>query len=205
MLLAFSAVLGAVVFGLAGWLGRLLADTWYGDVEREAGGPLPPAPPGWIFVVVPACLGTVAGIRGVQPLQGAVLLVAVLSLTVCAATDARTATIPDLFTLGSLIVVLGISAASRDPMPLLGAAFAFVPFGAIALFSRGSGMGWGDVKLATLGGALVGLGGITVAVLLASLSAYGWAVVKGRARRPIAFGPYLAATIGAVLALGNPV
>jgi leader peptidase (prepilin peptidase)/N-methyltransferase len=129
----------------------------------------------------------------------------VLSLTVCAATDARTGTIPDLFTLGPLILVLGASAATRDWMPLLGAAFAFVPFAAIALFSRGSGMGWGDVKLAALGGALVGLGGITLAVLLASISAYFWAVAKGRARRPIAFGPYLAATIGAVLGLGNPV
>ena len=56
MLLAFSAAFAAVLFGVTGWLGRLLADSWYGDVEREAGGPQPLAAPGWIFVVFPACL-----------------------------------------------------------------------------------------------------------------------------------------------------
>jgi len=66
-------------------------------------------------------------------------------------------------------------------------------------------MGWGDVKLAALGGALVGMGGIALAVVLASAAAFAVGVTGGRARRPIAFGPYLAASIGASLALGTVV
>ncbi len=64
-------------------------------------------------------------------------------------------------------------------------------------------MGWGDVKLAAFGGALVGIGGITFAVTLAAAAAYFVFAVTGRARRPIAFGPYLAVAIGAFLLFGS--
>jgi prepilin signal peptidase PulO-like enzyme (type II secretory pathway) len=56
-----------------------------------------------------------------------------------------------------------------------------------------------------LGGALVGMGGIALAVVVASAAAFAVGVTGGRARRPIAFGPYLAASIGASLALGTVV
>lgn len=203
MLPAFFGAFGAALFGLAGWLGRLLADTWYGTLEREADGPPAGAIPVWVFVAAPACLGAIVGVRGAMPLQLAVAIVAVIALTVCAATDVRTGMIPDAFTLGPLVVVLAVAALEREWMPLFGAVFAFVPFAGIAAVSRGRGMGWGDVKLATLGGALVGMGGITLAVAMASLAACVVGVVGGRARRPIAFGPYLAASIGAALGLGN--
>jgi hypothetical protein len=77
--------------------------------------------------------------------------------------DARSGMIPNRFSLA----------------PLLSGLFAFVPFAGLALFTRGHGMGWGDVKLAALGRT------------------------AGRARQPIAFGPYLAASIGAALAVGS--
>jgi prepilin signal peptidase PulO-like enzyme (type II secretory pathway) len=205
MLPVLSGVLGALLFGVTGWFGRRIADSWYAGVERADDGPAPFALPQWAFVAVPAAIGMALGVRGMQPLQGGVLLVAVLSLAVCAATDARTGLIPDLFTLGPLSAVLLASAVLRDWAPLAGAAFALVPFSAIAVLSRGRGMGWGDVKLAVLGGALVGLGGITLAVAVASLAAYLAALFSGRLRRPIAFGPYLAASIGAALGFGTAV
>jgi prepilin signal peptidase PulO-like enzyme (type II secretory pathway) len=111
--------------------------------------------------------------------------------------------IPDLFSLGALAVVVAASAFAHDWTPLLGALFVFVPFAAMAWLSKGRGMGWGDVKLAALGGALVGMFGITLAVVLASVAAYVVGRTGGRARRPIAFGPYLAASIGAALAVGT--
>jgi prepilin signal peptidase PulO-like enzyme (type II secretory pathway) len=203
MMLALSATFGAVFFGAAGRLGWLLSESWYGTIEREADGPPPLRIPSWLFVAVAACVGTSVGIHGASTLQAAVLIVAVLSLTVCAATDARTGMIPDLFTLGPLIVVLALSALRHEWAPLAGAVFALVPFAAIAALSRGRGMGWGDVKLAAFGGALVGMGGITLAVAIASLAVIVSGVLNRRARTPIAFGPYLAVSIGTALGLGS--
>ena len=71
--------------------------------------------------------------------------------------------------------------------------------------SRGRGMGWGDAKLAALGGALLGAREAALAFMLAAVAA---AVIARRAAcardiapRPIAFGPYLAAAIVAMLPL----
>jgi prepilin signal peptidase PulO-like enzyme (type II secretory pathway) len=171
MLPALGGAFGAGLFGLAGWLGWVLATAWYGTLERETDGPPAGAIPAWAFVAVPACLGAIVGVRGAPPLQVALLIVAVIALTVCTATDVRTGMIPDAFTLGPLIVVLAVALLERAWMPLFGALFAFVPFAIIAAVSRGRGMGWGDVKLAAFGGALVGMGGITLAVAMASLAA----------------------------------
>jgi leader peptidase (prepilin peptidase)/N-methyltransferase len=203
LLMMLSGALGAALFGTAGWCGRMLAETRYASLEREADGPLPVALPAWLFVAVPAGLGTVVGLHGVQPVTLALLVIAVLSLTVCAATDLRSGLLPDLFTIGPLVVVVAVSAQQGDWLPLAGAVFALLPFAAIAAISRGRGMGWGDVKLAALGGALVGIGGITLAVTLASAAAFLVFSVKGRTREPIAFGPYLAVSIGALMALGS--
>jgi prepilin signal peptidase PulO-like enzyme (type II secretory pathway) len=203
MLLILSGVFGAALFGTAGWFGRVLSETCYGALERAVDGPLPLALPAWLFAALPAALGLVMGLQGVRALPLALLVVAVLSLSVCAATDLRTGLVPDLFTVGPLIVIVAVSAVGRDWLPLAGAAFALLPFAAIAALTHGRGMGWGDVKLAALGGALVGIGGITLAVVLASAAAYAVVAVTGQMRRPIAFGPYLAVSIGVLLGLGS--
>jgi prepilin signal peptidase PulO-like enzyme (type II secretory pathway) len=61
-------------------------------------------------------------------------------------------------------------------------------------------MGWGDVKLAALGGALLGAQDATLAFLVAGGAAYVVAHRGKRAGKPIAFGPYLAVSIVATLA-----
>lgn len=203
MLALISAIVAAALFAAAGLVGTLLSDALYGTLAPEADGPAAIVVPGWTFVAAAAGIGFFVGMHGASPAHVAVLLIAVLSLTACAATDFRAGLIPDLFSVGPLVVVLAISAVQHDWAPLLSATFAFVPFGLLALFSKGRGMGWGDVKLAALGGALVGVAGITLAVVLASLSAYVVGRSTGRARQPIAFGPYLAASIGAALAVGS--
>jgi prepilin signal peptidase PulO-like enzyme (type II secretory pathway) len=134
----------------------------------------------------------------------AILVFAAGVLAVCAATDLRCGVIPDAFTLPPLLAVLLVSAVERDPSAICGAAIVAVPFAAIAAFTRGRGMGWGDVKLAALGGALAGMAGITLAVGAAAIVAAIVGVAGGRARQPIAFGPYLAAAIAATFALGTP-
>jgi prepilin signal peptidase PulO-like enzyme (type II secretory pathway) len=62
-------------------------------------------------------------------------------------------------------------------------------------------MGWGDVKLAALGGALLGMRGAVPAFIVAAIAVYAVARVSGGVRRPIAFGPYLAASIAAALSI----
>jgi leader peptidase (prepilin peptidase) / N-methyltransferase len=92
------------------------------------------------------------------------------------------------------------------PSPFLaigGAAFGFGLFLLIALISRG-GMGWGDVKMAALMGAMLGfpriLVGIFLAIVMGGLVAIALVVtrIKGR-KQSVPFGPFLA--LGTFLAL----
>jgi leader peptidase (prepilin peptidase)/N-methyltransferase len=204
LLLVVSCAFGALLFGAAGWLGTLLADAFYGAIVRESDGPPARAVPVSVFVAAPACIGAVVALQDAPPARMALLVMAVLALSAGAATDMRAGIIPDLFTLGPLVITLAVAVLQRDGGPLWGMLLAFVPFALLAVFSRGRGMGWGDVKLAALGGALIGMAGITLAVALASVAAYVASLVNRRPRQPIAFGPYLAAAIVAAFALGTP-
>jgi prepilin signal peptidase PulO-like enzyme (type II secretory pathway) len=60
-------------------------------------------------------------------------------------------------------------------------------------------MGWGDVKLATLGGADLGLEASLVAFSLSCLAAAMYAYARGQKDVPIAFAPYLVAAIAIAL------
>lgn len=203
MLEVIAALITGALFALTGWLGVLLSESLYGKLTPETNGPAAIVVPAWAFIAVAGALGVLVGIHDEPPVRTGLLLVAVLALTVCAATDCRAGMIPDLFSLAPLLLVLAVSGLEHDWAPAFGAAFAFVPFAVLALISQGHGMGWGDVKLATLGGALVGMVGITLAVTLASLVAYAVGRTRGRGSEPIAFGPYLAVSIGAALAAGS--
>jgi prepilin signal peptidase PulO-like enzyme (type II secretory pathway) len=203
LLALVSGVVGALLFGTMGGLGRVVAGLWYGSIEPAADGPAAGTVPAWTFVALPACVGAIVGDRGVPLPHLVMLLPAMLALSVCAATDLRAGMLPDLFTLGPLVVLLAFAAFERVWSPLAGAAFVAAPLAIIATMTRGRGMGWGDVKLAAFGGALVGIGGVTLAVALAAIAAASVAAVTGRLRRPIAFGPYLAASIAVVLGFGD--
>jgi prepilin signal peptidase PulO-like enzyme (type II secretory pathway) len=110
--------------------------------------------------------------------------------------------VPDLFTLVPLAALLLFAFAQREWMTIASAAIIFAPFAAVAFFSRGVGMGWGDAKLVALTGAVLGapLALITLAVACLA-AAIGHRI--GRARHaPIAFAPYIAAATGIALPLG---
>lgn len=77
-------------------------------------------------------------------------------------------------------------------------------FWLLIVFTRGKGMGWGDVKLAVFIGLVLGFPGSVIGVLLSFLlgSVYGIAMILlGRKRfgQTIPFGPFLA--LGSALAL----
>jgi prepilin signal peptidase PulO-like enzyme (type II secretory pathway) len=202
-LLLVAGIAGALMFGVLGRLGAIVADTYVSAADADEHGPPAVAIPGWAYVAVSAGIGFLVGIHGIDPLRAAVLIGAVFALNVCAASDARTGILPDAFTVGPLVAVLAVSAFDREWTSLAGATFVVVPFAVLAAFSRGRGMGWGDVKLAALGGALVGMAGIVPAVGAAALAACLVQWAYARPHRPIAFGPYLAGAIGLSLGFGT--
>ena len=60
-------------------------------------------------------------------------------------------------------------------------------------------MGWGDVKLAALGGVALGWQPMIPFFAIACLVAAAIALFRRRKNEPIAFAPYLAGAIGVAL------
>jgi prepilin signal peptidase PulO-like enzyme (type II secretory pathway) len=201
MIAALTIVLAAVLFGAAGWGGTLVAELLCAGRAPFEDGPAPVAFARWPFALAGAGIGLALAAQGASPARLALLVFVLLALAGCCAADLSCGLLPDPLTLVPLAVVAGAGAVTHDWAPLISAALVGIPFALAAAFSRGRGMGWGDVKLTALGGALLGAREAAFAFMLAALAA---AVIARRttgARRPIAFGPYLAAAIVAMLPL----
>jgi prepilin signal peptidase PulO-like enzyme (type II secretory pathway) len=198
---ALTVVLAAALFGAAGWGGTLVAELLCAGRRPFADGPAPVAFARWPFALAGAAIGLALSAQGEPPARLALLVFVMLALAGCCAADLACGLLPDPLTLVPLAVVAAAGVAAHDWAPLLSAAVVFVPFAIAASVSRGRGMGWGDAKLAALGGALLGAREAAFAFMLAAIVA---AIIARRttgARRPIAFGPYLAAAIVAMLPL----
>ena len=201
MIAALTIALAALLFATAAWGGTLVAAALCADRVPYDDGPAPVAFARWPFALAGACIGVALAAHGESPARLALLAFVMLALAGCCAADLSCGLLPDPLTLIPLAVVLGAGAIAHDWAPLLSATFVFVPFALAATLSHGRGMGWGDAKLAALGGALLGAREAAFAFMLAAIAA---AVIARRttgARRPIAFGPYLAAAIVAMLPL----
>jgi prepilin signal peptidase PulO-like enzyme (type II secretory pathway) len=190
-----------VVSGAASYLGALVAEHLAKHIVPFEDGPRLGTPPVTMLVGCSGLLGAVTAWHGIG-LEGAIIMsVLVWALTACWCCDVRTGIIPDYFTLGPLALVIGTSLFMHQYRPLTAAALVFVPFAITALISRGRGMGWGDVKLATLGGAVLMLPLSFFAFAVACLAAVIVAAIRGRSGEPIAFAPYLAGSIALALSL----
>lgn len=189
-----EAILGAVFFGLAAYVGILLAGTISATPFDD--GPIPAQPPLLGIAAGGALVGTLLAqhANGGEHMVLYAIVVCALSAIWC--TDVRYGIVPDAFTLVPLALLLGIGLLERDPWPFVSSALAFAPFAGMAIVSKGRGMGWGDAKLAALGGAV--LGGETALVAFAggALVAAIYAYARGRRKEVIAFAPYMAGAIG---------
>jgi prepilin signal peptidase PulO-like enzyme (type II secretory pathway) len=196
-----TTALAALLFGAAGWGGTLVAEALCADRTPYEDGPAPVAFARWPFALASACIGAALAAHGESPARLALLVFVMLALAGCCAADLTCGLLPDPLTLLPLAVVAGTGAIAHDWAPLLSAALVFAPFAIAAVMSRGRGMGWGDAKLAALGGALLGAREAAFAFMLAAIAAAVIGRRMGSMRRPIAFGPYLAAAIVAMLPL----
>lgn len=195
-----SALIGAMIFAAAATCGIVAAKAILPTLHRFDDAPpavdFPPA----ALIGGAAVIGAIMGLR-TPPMDllivTAIVVVGLVAVWYC---DARTGIIPDVFTLVPLGLVVGYGLLQQQWMVLASAAIMFIPFAILAFVSKGRGMGWGDAKLAALGGALLGVSTATVAFVLASLVAALVAWLKYRKRNaPIAMGPYLVAAMAAAL------
>jgi prepilin signal peptidase PulO-like enzyme (type II secretory pathway) len=183
--------LGALLFACAAIAGVLAAAAICSRVEGYADGPKSGVPPVVALVAGAALIGGIAGAHGAPARVGLVAIVAgaFVAAWYC---DVARGVVPDVFTLGPLAVIAIMAFAWHDPRMVVSSLIVTVPFSIAAYLSRGRGMGWGDVKLAAVAGALLGASNALLALALAAFAA----AVNAKFRRdsalqPLAFAPYL--------------
>jgi prepilin signal peptidase PulO-like enzyme (type II secretory pathway) len=189
-------LVASVLFGVVAYLGCILGKLACEKIVPFADGPKRGAVPVVGLIAGSIALGASIFYRGASP--GELFLAALIVLVLVAgwASDVACGIIPDVFTLLPLAVLLVVRVFLRQwDFPFAGV-LVFLPFALTASLSGGRGMGWGDVKLATLGGVLLGAPTALMSFIAASLVAVAVACARGKMREPIAFGPYLAAAIG---------
>jgi prepilin signal peptidase PulO-like enzyme (type II secretory pathway) len=197
-----ASFLGALFFAAAGYLGALLGSTFAERITPFADGPPQENAPVLILIIACGALGAI--ITPHAAAQSQLLLIALVCVALVAiwVTDARRGIVPDAFTLGPLAIMLTVALWQHQWWLFVSAVVPFVPFAIAALLSRGRGMGWGDVKLVALGGAILGAQLSVLAFALACLAAVGINYARGRKHGAIAFAPYLASAIGIAIPLG---
>jgi prepilin signal peptidase PulO-like enzyme (type II secretory pathway) len=203
MIVALTALLGAALYAAAGYGGVRAAEYLIPKLQPFEDGPEPREVNVLALVGGAALLGFIVGFK-LAPLPDlilyAILTGALVAIWYC---DVRTGIVPDLFTLVPLAVGALIALFRHEYWALLSAAVVGLPFAGAALLSRGRGMGWGDAKLAALGGLILGMLTGTFLFGLASLTAVIVSAVRNRAKPvPVAFAPYLVSAIAVGIALG---
>jgi prepilin signal peptidase PulO-like enzyme (type II secretory pathway) len=199
MQFVFDAFVG-VMFACAAFLATQLSEQVCKGIQPFDDGPEPGKPPTLWLIGGAAVVGGVLAARGGLALPHLVLGAILVSALVAAwHADVLTGIVPDYFTLIPIGLFLVVGVLTHDYGRIFPAAITAAPFAAAALISRGRGMGWGDVKLAALGGVALGWQPMIPFFAAACLVAAGIAVLRQRKHEPIAFAPYLAGAIGVAL------
>lgn len=185
-------LLGAVLFACAAIAGLAAAAAICARVQGYEDGPQPGTPPVVALVAGAALIG---GIAGAHAEIGRLGLVAIVTGAFVAAwyCDVVRGVIPDVFSLGPLAVMAILAFTWHDPRMIVSGLIVVIPFALAAYLSRGRGMGWGDVKLAAVAGALLGASNALLALALAAFAAFVSAKFRRdtAAMQPLAFAPYL--------------
>jgi prepilin signal peptidase PulO-like enzyme (type II secretory pathway) len=197
-----AIALAAVFFGCIAFIATQLSRALCAGVTPADDGPVPGKPPYAILVAAAVVIGGSLVALGATPVQIGVAAIVVFALVACWCSDTLCGLVPDVFTLAPLAVLLLFAVAQREWELVASAGIVFAPFAVAALFSRGYGMGWGDVKLVALAGAALGAPLAVFALAIACVAAVVGHKLARAARGPIAFAPYIAAATGIALPLG---
>jgi len=184
-------LLGAILFACAAIAGLTAAAAICARVTGYEDGPQPGTPPVVALVAGAALIGGIAGAHTDPARLG---LIAVVTAAFVAAwyCDVARGIVPDVFSVGPLLVMAGLAFVWHDPRMIVSSLIVVVPFAIFAYLSRGRGMGWGDVKLAAVAGALLGASNALLALALATFAAaVGAKFRRDTTNAPIAFAPYL--------------
>lgn len=199
-----SPIVGALFFAMTGYTAVLLAALLTRRIEPYADGPQPGAePPIWLLVLGCSLIGALVTAHASSGMQVAIAATACTALAGAWYSDAQCGIVPDLFTLVPLAIVLAVGAAEQQWSIFISASIPFVPFALAAVLSHGRGMGWADVKLAALAGALLGAQVALLALAAACIAAVVYARTRNASSKPIAFAPYIAAAIAAAIPLAG--
>ena len=194
--------MGALFFAVAAYLGIVLGSVFAERITAPPDGPEPHKVPVAVLIAVSAVLGAFVATQAKMPSQIMLIAIVYVALAAIWVTDARRGVVPDVFSLGPLVIILAVSLWKHEMGAFLAVAIPFVPFAAAALLSKGRGMGWGDVKLVALGGAVLGFPISIFACIGACLTAALVSYARGRKRGIIAFAPYLATAIAIAIPIG---
>ena len=195
-------IFGALFFAAAAYLGVVLGNAFAERITAPPDGPAPHGVPLPALLAAAAVIGAVVTMYAPAPSQILMTAIVCVALSAIWVTDAKRGIVPDIFTLGPLAIVLAVGVWQHEWRFFAAAAIPFVPFAFAAALSKGRGMGWGDVKLVALGGAVLGAELAVVACIVACLAAVLVNYSRGRRRGIIAFAPYLATSIAFALPAG---
>lgn len=187
-------------FGVLAAIGTAVGRFFVAGAVPFADGPTPRTPNVAAIAGAGALLGLCAAARGADATELGLCAALTVVLAGIAYADVRCGLVPDVFTLAPLIAVLAGDALLHHWVGIAAAALVAGPFAVAAAFSKGRGMGWGDVKLVALGASVLGAQSALLAFTAACFAAAAVAAVRRR-RSAIAFAPYLAASIAIVVAL----
>ncbi len=197
MVFVAHLLIGLALFAGAAFGGILIAQRLCRTIVAFDDGPSNAEPPANLLIAGCAMLGSIVVIRGAPVETIAIAAIVWAALVACWYCDVARGIVPDMFTIVPLAaILLGYGLLEHRYAVIIAAAVPFVPFAAAALLSRGRGMGWGDVKLVALGGAVLGMQEAVFAFGIACMAAFFSGRHRANKARPIAFAPYLAAAIG---------
>ena len=189
-----QAIPGALLFASAGIAGVIAASALCSRIEGYEDGPQRGTPPVIALIAGAALIGAIAGAHaGPHADIGRLGLLAVVTGAFVAAwyCDVARGVIPDVLSIGPLAFMGVLTFVWHDPRMLISALVVFVPFAIAAYLSRGRGMGWGDVKLAAVAGAMLGAANALLALALAAFASVVATKLQRRTPAPVAFAPYL--------------
>ena len=187
-------IVSALAFGIFAFAGILIAKTYFHGAPIADGPPVA-EPPVIALLIAAAIAGGICAYRGMPPSALGIVAASCALMAAIWYTDVTRGIVPDSLTLVPLIALIIAGFLTGRWYVAVVAAVPAAPFAFMAWRTKGIGMGWGDVKLAALGGALLGMKDAMLAFAVVSIVAIVIAKVQRREKQPLAFAPYLATAI----------